>query len=76
MTPKEKAQELLDKFNKDDLLFWEINMIHTVRIWLIAIDEIINNNSKIPGNVNGLHTIENTSYWQEVKQELENFKNK
>jgi len=56
MTPKEKAVELVDKLSK--------------QCALIAVDEIINNNSKIPGLLTQ-DTMRNTWYWQEVKQEIE-----
>jgi hypothetical protein len=76
MTPKEKAEELIEKYKQYSQLEIGYQGI-TSRIQsakkcaLIAVDEIINNNNKIPGNVNGLHTIENTSYWEQVKQEVE-----
>ncbi len=65
MAPQEKAKELFFKMSFETHAY---NAKHCV---LIAVDEILNNNNKIPGNVSGLHTIENTYYWQEVKQELE-----
>jgi hypothetical protein len=77
MTPKQKAEELVDKYriflqNTDTEVGEEILCTLVAKSCaLIAVDEILNNNNKIPGNVNGLHTFENTSYWQEVKQEIE-----
>jgi hypothetical protein len=77
MTPKQKAEELVDKYrillqNTDTEVAEEILCTLVAKSCaLIAVDEILNNNNKIPGNVNGLHTFENTSYWQEVKQEIE-----
>jgi hypothetical protein len=69
MTPKEKAFKLvIDKY-------YNLNCISKIedakQCALIAVDEILKNNNKIPGNANGLHTFENTSYWQQVKQEIE-----
>jgi hypothetical protein len=66
MTPKEKAEDLVLKYSilKDghnDLV---------KQCALLAVDEILNNNTKIPGTL-GLHIEENSSYWQEVKQEIE-----
>ena len=76
MTPKEKAVELLDKmyFSRryDDvekyipLKAWE----HAKQCALIAVDEIITNNSKIPGLLTQ-DTMHNTWFWQEVKQQIE-----
>ena len=72
MTPKEKAQELFDKF---ELSF--AGVISADEDWealgkqcaLIAVDEIISADWYIP-------TFEDykkwTSYWKEVKQEIEN----
>jgi len=83
MTPKEKAEELIDKYlNADfnckdcDMPFCDMKCVRlhnyeAKQCALIAVDEILNNNSKIPGNVDGLHTNENSNYWLEVKQELE-----
>jgi hypothetical protein len=77
MTPQEKALQLIDAF--DEYAESRINEIgefdkkYCCKVCaLIVVDEILNNNNKIPGNVSGLHTIENTYYWQEVKQEIEN----
>ncbi len=69
MTPQEKAKELVDRY------YWTFGDGYLgeqhIQCALIAVDEILNNNNKIPGNVSGLHTIENTYYWQEVKIEIE-----
>ena len=77
MTPQEKALQLIDSFDE----YAESRISDNGRGFdkrycckqcaLIAVDEILNNNNKIPGNVSGLHTIENTYYWQEVKKEIE-----
>ena len=68
MTPQEKAKELVDRY------YWTFGDGYLgeqhIQCALIAVDEILNNNNKIPGNVSGLHTIENTYYWQEVKIEI------
>jgi hypothetical protein len=67
MTPKEKADELYSKY--DDLLNKDFgnpivfdNQIKQCA--LIAVDEILNEFTWRPSN--------GTSYWQEVKQEIEN----
>ena len=60
MTPKEKAEELVDKFLKQSL--W---MYQAKGCALIAVDEVLN----------FIHTdafsYTNEEYWQEVKQEIE-----
>jgi hypothetical protein len=71
MTVKEKAKELYFKYYLQvaDGSFPEYNAKQCA---LIAIDEIINNNSKIPGDLDGLHIMENTLFWEEVKHEIKN----
>jgi hypothetical protein len=79
MTPEEKAKELFKKFSRrtkflDEFKGW-IEIVDSSRakqFALVAVDEIINNNNKIPGNVDGLHTSENSNYWLDVKHEIEN----
>jgi hypothetical protein len=82
MTPQEKAKELFNKmsiqtysyqlyagahYNIDEI-GWEAGK----KCALIAVDEIINN---IPCReeygLNGFKLIDNTEYWEEVKQEIE-----
>ena len=64
MTPKEKARELVDKFDK------AVNT-HTntplKKCALIAVDEILK------GENNFIQTNEHYKYWQEVKQEIEKY---
>ena len=67
-TPKEKAQELVDKFTPHSI--GNSNSNEAIECALIAVDEIINNNSKIPGDLDGLHIMENILFWEEVKNEL------
>jgi hypothetical protein len=75
MTPKEKAEQLMNKFRPHSK-YWDfyndepLEENHAKQCALIAVDEIINNNKKIPANVDGLHTNENSNYWQEVKKEI------
>jgi hypothetical protein len=75
MTPKEKAQELVDKFyiplplireviTKVKKIPFEYNDWNVAtQCALIAVDEIL----KI------IHTNMEDKYWQEVKQEIENY---
>ncbi len=63
MTPKEKAKELVDKF----YIFNHIGNKHAIKCALIAVDEILDPFRKVlPSSRN---------YWQEVKQEIENYGN-
>ena len=62
MTPKEKAIELFDKFNKPDTTHYPY--VHNAQqCALIAVDEIL---SVIWINLN-----DDVDYWAEVKQEIE-----
>ena len=72
MTPKEKAMELVNKFwhvepleSQDGM---EIQM--AIECALIAIDELINNSIEWLGCK---YQDEEIKYWQEVKQEIENY---
>jgi hypothetical protein len=80
MSPKEKAIELVTNmsFSKSkvaDYVTGEMvdipGNIYAKQCTLIAVDEIINNNNKIPGNAIGLHTDINSNFWEQVKQEIE-----
>ena len=69
MTPKEKAKQLKERFE---------NALTVKDCQMIGVDEILKANPIIPLQF----MLESESldaaneYWQEVKQELENFKNK
>jgi len=66
MTPKEKANELFDKFclaiktEGDEFGYWT-NTIHAKQCALIAVDELIEHCNYV-----------NKWYWEKVKQEIEN----
>ena len=63
MTPKEKAIELVDKFNKPDTTHYPY--VHNAQqCALIAVDEIL----EICVDSLGLTELD---YWQDVKQEIE-----
>ena len=67
MTPKEKAQELFDKFNNPDTTHYPY--VHNAQqCALIAVDEIIKAN---PYELNKTDMDSTIDYWQEVKQEIE-----
>jgi hypothetical protein len=70
MTTKEKAKELFYKMS--DVFQGNLDNYTAERCALIAVDEIINNNSKIPGDLDGLHIMENILFWEEVKHEINN----
>jgi hypothetical protein len=62
MTPKEKAEELVNKFAKlpeEGSLMWYLSFEIAKKCALIAVDEIIDKDGF------------NNDYWKEVKQELE-----
>ena len=68
MTPKEKAEYLINKFEDGDLEcstdYGGCSFIDTKQCALIAVDEILN----LCWNGN----LKAKEYWQEVKQEIEN----
>jgi hypothetical protein len=69
MTPKEKAEELVNKYITNQNFWYLKNLVDGLRISqakqcaLIAVDEILNGSR--------LFYIEEYKYWQEVKQEIE-----
>jgi len=73
MTPKEKADDLLDKmysvdFN-DDREDVSIDYFHAKKCALIAVDEIMKSQ---PYDIYTIEQCNNmTKYWQQVKQEIE-----
>lgn len=74
MTPKEKAEELLEKMNvihhlKGNGLPVSMHKSQIKQCALIAVDEI----QKLP-NIGHNHNQDESQYdyWQEVKQEIEN----
>jgi hypothetical protein len=70
LTPKEKAKELFD-------IYWDLLLIHNVlhrklftkQCALIAVNEILK------CHMWKYNSIEPYKFWQEVKNELENYKN-
>ena len=70
-TPKEKAEELVNRFAKlpeEGTLMWYLSFEIAKKCAIIAVDEILNN---FPDEFWPNYTIDNTSYWQEVKYEIE-----
>lgn len=80
MTPKNKAQELFDKFNKDGLHQISSVINRTIRkrmiikCCLIAVDEIIDALEEYD-NRNNTYELQNMdrdfNYWQQVRKEIE-----
>ena len=71
MTPKEKAEALVERFRMN-VLDWEgcsINGHKAKQCALIAVDEIINTASHVYDSFWPMNT---KDYWQEVKQEIIN----
>ena len=66
MTPKEKAQESVNKFAKlpeEGTLMWYLSFEIAKKCALIAVDEILSVVWYVPVDI---------EYWQDVKQEIEN----
>lgn len=64
MTAKEKAEELVLKFREvpiEDSLLWYVGYEISKKFALIAVNEIIKSNPRLP------HTLD----WQHVKKEIE-----
>jgi hypothetical protein len=75
MTPKEKAIELFDKFNKPDTTHYPY--VHNAQqCSIIAVDEILNTLKIFPEKDTTSKSVVNYSvsrivYWVQVKQEIE-----
>jgi len=74
MTPKEKAEELFDKFNNPDRTNYPYYSHNAQQCALIAVDEIINSNPyklSLEGKFLTEHITYDINYWEEVKKEIE-----
>ena len=71
MTPKEKAQELVDKYVSltDGWVYGIKNWEHKKKCALIAVNEIIELRK---GYFDCTNPMNDESYWQKVKKEIEN----
>jgi hypothetical protein len=65
MNPKEKAEELVNKYLA--IQFGDFPTTDAKQCALIAVDEIINDYNTFPNSFKNKHT----SYWEEVKNEIE-----
>jgi|LakMenE01Jun11ns_1017448.scaffolds.fasta_scaffold9143072_2 hypothetical protein len=74
MTPKEKAEELVSKFNfehtGDSYTIFQ-NVDESKRCALIAVDELIESHLLLTTTHDSEPSIRCKRYWQEVKQEIE-----
>jgi len=73
MTPKEKAQELVDKYDILQAIIEGFSFYDSKQCALIAVEEIIGQWEIIDvylANGNG-QLNQNLEYWQKVKQEIE-----
>jgi len=72
MTPKEKAEELVDKFlnaKSDKMSDYSTIYTPTAKVCsLIAVDKIIDILTILPY---GMEYLSHIDYWEEVKQEIE-----
>ena len=67
MTPKEKAEELFEKFNNPDTTHYPY--VHNAQqCALIAVDEIL---QALPPFEYGLEFVAKIDFWEEVKKEIE-----
>lgn len=75
MEPKEKAKELIDKYQFVYIQNYT-SIFEVKQCALIAIDEIISSSPSLPilgdGGIYGEDIELSTKYWQEVKQEIIN----
>ena len=75
MTPQEKAQDLIEQFMEHTVEWNKIKEIafdskfHAKQCALIAVNEMLNENSIREGNNDEIITYE--PYWLKVKQEIE-----
>ena len=67
MTPKEKAKELIEKYQFVEIANYT-SMFEIKECALIAVDEILNDDWYITTQED---LIKRKEYWQEVKQEIE-----
>jgi len=65
MTPKEKANELVHKYNNNEQLYYLITVYHAIECAIIAVDELLND-----CDASSPFEEKRINYWQEVKEEL------
>lgn len=71
MTPRDKAEELVEKMSFD----FDMCRGQNIKCALIAVDEIINSSPSLPilsdNGSYGSDIEESTKWWQQVKNEIE-----
>jgi hypothetical protein len=75
MTPQEKANQLVDKFDTFDVLGENHNGFTAQQCALVAVDEIINSAPFFSYDDEGnfyRSVIDAKQYWEQVKQEIKN----
>lgn len=65
MTPKEQAEELINKFITAGCLF-----ANAQKCALIAVDEMINNQMSLKLFWDKKEIVDNAKYWQDVRKEI------
>jgi hypothetical protein len=71
MTPKEKAEELVDKYNKNNHLYYSITIEQAKVCALIAVDEMIAFAKYAFSYINVELATPSIVYLEKVKQEIE-----
>ena len=73
MSPKEKAEDLIEKFVRYTPAEEEFEYPYAKQFALIAVDELIENHNKMKDFLFSEigYLITSPDYWQEVKQEIE-----
>jgi hypothetical protein len=74
MTPKEKADELINKYltSRDANQWDDVRDVHAaIRCALIAVDEIIQGYEFDSLEINHKRIVDSINYWDEVKKEIE-----
>jgi hypothetical protein len=79
MTPKEKAEELVERFNLLQTYVEYFSLDHAKQCTLICVDEILNNSQRngkdiwrLPFYSDNEILLSDANYWQQVKTEIEN----
>jgi hypothetical protein len=75
MSPKEKAEEFIEKFVRYTPAEEEFEYPYAKQCALIAVDELIENHNKMKDFLFSEigYLITSPDYWQEVKQEIETY---
>ena len=71
MTPKDKAIELVEKYNLNENLFYSISEYQAKDCALIAVDEIISGYEFDSLEIEHKRIMDNINFWDNVKQEIE-----